>query len=43
MNDIAQHMLDTYGYTAGTYNSITFSTTQEQFLVKLNGNINSAE
>ena len=40
MNDIAQHMLDTYGYTAGTYNSITFPTTQEQFLVKLNGNIN---
>tara|TARA_B100001113_G_scaffold152435_1_gene124872 strand:- start:4379 stop:7546 length:3168 start_codon:yes stop_codon:yes gene_type:complete len=40
MDAIAKHMLDTYGYTAGSYNSITFPTTQEQLLVKLNGNIN---
>ena len=40
MDAVAKHMLDTYGYTAGSYNSITFPTTQEQLLVKLNGNIN---
>ena len=40
MNAVAKHMLDTYGYTAGSYNSITFPTTQEQLLVKLNGSIN---
>ena len=42
MDAVAKHMLDTYGYTAGSYNSITFPTTQEQLLVKLNGNINDS-
>ena len=40
MDAISSHMLSTYGYTAGSYNSITYPTTQEQYIIKLNGSIN---
>ena len=42
MDSIAAHMKNTYGYTAGSYNSIMFPTTQEQYIIKLNGNINES-